>query len=220
MRRWRVPAAGLAAAVLIVAVYVVGFRQPRSAQIAALTEDTDRLRSEQMRLRRDIKGLENVAARESEFRTALDLLERLIPSGLAQPTLLTQLQTAAEQADVTLVSVTFGDPEVAEGAPPSHLPGTVLATMSVTVVVDGPFLGITDLLHRMEADVDRAVLVGTVALTEAETGFPELTGTWSGHAYALLSADDPLLVDPDAPPAEATPPVPAPVPAGQSSANP
>ena len=202
MRRWRVPAAGMAAAVLLVAVYVVGFRQPRTAEIAALAEETGRLRSEQVPLRRDIKGLEDVAARESEFKAALELLEKLIPSGLAQPALLAQLQRAAEGADVELVSVTFGDPEVPKAAPESHLPGTVLVAMPVTVVVDGPFLGITDVLHRVEVEVDRAVLVGTVAITEAEAGFPRLTGTWSGQAYALLAADDPLLVDPDAPPAE------------------
>lgn len=205
MRRWRVPAAGMAAALVIVAVYFVGFRQPRTAEVAEVEADVEQLRAQQMPLQREIKGLEEVAGREAELKDALQLLERLIPSGLAQDTLLVELQGAAEGAGVELVSVTFGDPEVPKSAPESNVPGTVLVAMPVTVIVDGPFLGVTEVLRRVEVDIDRAVLVGSVALTEGEAGLPRLRGTWSGRAYALLPADDPLLVDPDAPPTEATP---------------
>lgn len=200
MRRRRVPAAGVLAALLLVAVYFVGVRQPRNAEISEAVGETEQLRAQQGPLRKEIKGLGEVAAREAELTGALQVLEGFIPAGLSQPSLLVQLQAAADGSDVDLVSVTFGDPEVPEGAPATPRPGTVLVAMPVTVMVDGSYLGITDLLRRVEVDVDRAVLVGTVALTEAEAGFPQLRGTWSGQAYALLAADDPLLVDPSAPP--------------------
>lgn len=205
MRRRRVPVAGALVALLLAAAYFVGFRQPRSAKIAELAADADQLRAQQMPLRQDIKGLGEVASRESEFKRARQLLERLIPLGLEQPTLLVQLQAAAEESGVELISVTFGDPEVPQGAPPSNVPGTVLVAMPVTVIVDGPFIRITDMLRRVEVDVDRAVLVSTVALTESEPGLPQLRATWSGQAYAVMAADDPLLVDPDARPAGPTP---------------
>lgn len=195
MRRWRVPAAGITVALLIVVAYYFGFHQPRGDEITAVVAQTDQLRAQQVPLRRDIAALEKVAAREPDLRSALHLLEQLIPSGLAQPDLIAQLQTAADAAGAQLVSVTFGEPELPEGAPASRLPDTVLAAFPVTVVATGQFGGITDLLHRVEDDVDRAVLVGTVAVTEAEAGFPELTATWSGQAYALLTTDDPLLAD-------------------------
>ncbi|HVM13066.1 MAG TPA: type 4a pilus biogenesis protein PilO, partial [Egibacteraceae bacterium] len=158
--------------------------------------------SQQAPLRREIKGLEEAKEREAELRETLRLLERLIPSDPAQPSLLVELQRAAEGAGVELVSVTFGEPEVPKGAPASYLPGTVLAAMPVTVIVDGEFLRITDFLRRVEV-LDRAVLVGTLALTGADAGFPQLRGAWSGQAYALMPADDPLLVDPNAPHAPA-----------------
>ena len=185
MRRRRVPAAGVLAALLLVAVYFVGVRQPRNAEISEAVGETEQLRAQQGPLRKEIKGLGEVAAREAELTGALQVLEGFIPSGLSQPSLLVQLQAAAEGSGVDLVSVTFGDPEVPEGAPATPRPGTVLVAMPVTVMVDGSYLGITDLLRRVEVDVDRAVLVGTVALTEAEAGFPQLRGTWSGQAYAL-----------------------------------
>lgn len=199
MRRWRVPGAGALGAIVLTAIYFMGFHQPRGEQIAERAADVTRLRSEQVTLRRSIAALEKVEAGEPEFNTAFRLLDQLIPPGLAQPSLLAQLQTAAQGAGVELVSVTFGDPGVPEGTPPSGVPGTVLVAMPVTVVVNGPFAGITDMLERIENGKARAVLVSGVALTEADAGFPRLTGTWSGQAYALLPADDPLLVDPDAP---------------------
>ncbi len=193
MRRWRVPAAGATLALVIVAVYYVGFHKPRREQITTVGAETDRLRAQQVPLRRDIAALEAVQAREPDLRAALRLLEQLMPSGLAQPELLVQLQTAADAAAVQLTSVTFGEPALPEGAPESRLPDTVLVTLPVTVVATGQFGGVADLLHRVETDVTRGVLVGTVALTEADAGFPELTATWSGQAYALLTAEDPLL---------------------------
>ena len=211
MRRWRVPAAGAAAALVLMAVYGVWFHQPRKAEIAEATADAKQLRARQNPLRRDIEGLEQVQARQAEFDAALGSLEQLIPSELAQPSILVQMQAAAKKAGVELMSVTFGDAAVPKGAPESHVPNTVLAAMPITVIVEGPFLAITDLLRQVETGIDRAVLVGSVALTEAESGFPELTGTWSGQAYALLSAGDPLLADPgSAAPVEAEPPPTAP----------
>ncbi len=205
MTRWRVPAAGFLGGVLLVAAYMIGFHGPRSDEIRALVADADLLRSQQEPLRREIRSLDEVASRENELANALRLLERLIPSGLAQSALLVQLQAAADGAGVRLVSITFGDPEVPKAAPESPVPGSVLVTMPLTVVVEGPYVNITELLHRVEVDVDRAVLVGEVALAEAESRFPQLAATWSGQAYALLREDDPLLRDAEAPAAEPAP---------------
>lgn len=204
MKRFRVPAAGALSAIVLIAIYLVAFHQPRTTKLAGLAAETDQLRAQQAPLRRSIDALEKVEAREPEFRTALALLEKLIPPRLAQPDLLVGMQSAAEGAGVELVSVTFGDPKRPEGAPPSPIPGSVLVAMPLTVVVNGPFAGITGMLRRMELGNERAVLVGAVALAEADVGFPQLTGTWSGQAYALLPENDPLLVDPHAPVAKAT----------------
>ena len=199
MRRWRIPLLGAVVGLLAVVAYVVVVSQPRRDEMATITADVDALRAQQGLLARENQALEEVAARAGEVQGALDRLEELIPSGLAQDALLTQLEAAAGETGVKLASVTFDDPQIPEGAPASEIPGAVLVEMAMTAAVDGPFAGVTELLHRVEADAGRAVLVGAVALTEAEAGFPAVTGTWSGRAYALLPADDPLLVDPDAP---------------------
>lgn len=217
MKRWRVPLAGVLGAVVLTAVYVMAFHQPRADQIADLRADANGLRAQQVTLQRSIAALETVEAREPEFTSALQVLERLIPSGLGQPDFLVHLQAAAQSTGVQLVSVTFGDPSVPKDAPPSAVEGTVLVAMPVTVVVDGPYAGITNMLGRIETATSRAVLVGEVALTEAQAGFPRLTGTWSGQAYALLPRDDPLLPDAKA---TGTTPAPAPTPTSPDRTNP
>lgn len=209
MKRWRVPLAGGAAALLFSVLFFVGFHQPRSDEITKLSADAEQLRSSQALLRRETQALEEVEARAGEFQAALGRLEELIPSGLAQDAVLAQLQDAAGGAGVELASVTFEDPQVPDGAPASEVPGAVLVEMPITAAVNGPFAGVTELLHRVETRPQRAVLIGAVALTEAEAGFPAVTGTWSGRAYALLSADDPILIDPDAPPTTSEAPAPA-----------
>lgn len=205
MRRWRIPGAGVLCGLLLVSAYVVRFHGPRSDEAADLVAETEQLRSQQEPLRREIRNLDEVASRESELRNALRLLERLIPAGLAQPALLSQLQAAADGAGVKLVSITLGDPQIPEGAPESPVADTVLVAMPLTVVVEGPYVNVTDLLRRVEVDLDRAVLVSELALTEAESRFPQLAATWSGQAYALVRADDPLLADATAPTAGAAP---------------
>jgi Tfp pilus assembly protein PilO len=209
VRRMRIPIAGAVVAVLLIAAYAFGFHRPRSDAIAQAGADVQQLRSEQTALQNEIAVLEEVQDRQPELQAALDRLEGLIPSELAHPDVLAQLRAAAGEAGVKLTSVAIGQPEIPEGAPPG-LPGTTLVKMDVTASVDGAFAGVTELFRRVEAELTRAVLVGTVALTEAEAGFPEITGTWSGSAYALLPVDHPLLVDPDAPPTDAEGPQEAP----------
>lgn len=196
MKRWRIPAGGAAAAVLLVSVFHFAVSEPRTAKIAELEAHGEQLRSQQIPLRREIRGLEQVAAREADFQTALERLDQLIPGRLAQADFLGEMQQAATTSGVELVSVTFGDPKPPQAAQDTALAGTVLVAMPVTVIVEGRFRGMIELLRRVEAEFKRAVLVGTVAFTEADSGFPTLTGTWSGQAYALLQADDPLLGNP------------------------
>ncbi len=188
------PIVGVAAGLVVLAAYFLGFHGPRSAEIDTLNSESDQLLSERAPLQREVAGMQEVADRKAEFDAALQVLEQLIPSGLAQPTLLAQLQSVADATDVKLLSVTFAEPAAPEGVPPSSIPGTVLVATPLTATVEGPYAAVTEMLRRVEADVERAVLVGTVALTEAASaGFPQLTATWSGQAYALLAENDPLL---------------------------
>lgn len=212
MRRWRVFLAGAGLALLVVVGYVLGFHQPRQEEIARLAADTDQLRAQQAVLRQENMELEAVAAQADKFYVALARLEQLIPTGLAQDTVLEQLRAQAEGAGVALTSVTFGELLVPDGAPPSNVPGTVLVGMAVTVEAEGPYSGVTDLLRRVEVEAERALLIGTVAITEAEAGFPRVMSTWSGNAYALLPAGSPLapVADPAAPSTETAPPQEAP----------
>lgn len=210
MRRYRVLLAGAVVAAAILAVYVFTLHLPRAERIDEVRAEAERLRAYQVELRDEIVLLEEIAANEDAYVEALDQLEELIPADVAEPALLAELQRAADEAGVELVSVTFGElivPEAAEAATPAD-PG-VLVEIPLTVAVEGDFFEVAELLRSVEVVMPRAILVDTVSLTQGRAGFPVLTGTWSASIYALVPSDDPRLgaseVPAVPPPAEAPP---------------
>lgn len=191
MKRYRVVLAGALAGLVLVAAYLFAFHLPRAERIDELQTRAEQLRSYQTQLRADIGHLEAIESREREYRRALDRLDELVPSEIDQPAVLRQLEDAADAADVTLQSVSFDDVAIPEdGEAEEFGDAGVLVQVPVTGAVEGSFFPITDLLANIEVDMPRAVLIDTVTLTEAEQGFPSLTGTWSGRVYALVAAED------------------------------
>lgn len=193
MRRYRVPLAAAGLGVLLVLGFWLAVYQPRAGRVAALEAETEQLKSQQGVVRSAIARLEAIAAEEDRVRADLATAQQLIPTDVQQPALLAQLQDAADAADVGLDGVTFGEPTPVQGAPAPDEPGTVLAEVPVTLTLAGDYFALVDLLGRVERDVGRAVLVESFHLTEAEEGFPALSGVASGRVYSLVPGDDPAL---------------------------
>lgn len=190
MRRYRVPLAAAGLGVLLVLGFWLAVYQPRAGRVAALEAETEQLKSQQGVVRSAIARLEAIAAEEDRVRADLATAQQLIPTDVQQPALLAQLQEAADAADVDLDGVTFGEPTPVQGAPEPDEPGTVLAEISVTLTLAGDYFELVDLLGRLERDVPRAMLVDNLHLTEAEEGFPALSGVASGRAFSLVPSDD------------------------------
>lgn len=193
MRRYRVPLAAAGLGVLLVLGFWLAVYQPRAARVADLEAETEQLVAQQGVVRSAIARLEAIAAEEDRVRADLETARQLIPADARQPGLLAQLQGAADAAGVELDGVTLGELTPVEGAPETGEPGTVLAEFPVTITLAGDYFELVDLLGRVEREVDRAVLVDNLHLTEAEEGFPALSGVASGRAYSLVPADDPAL---------------------------
>ena len=97
---------------------------------------------------------------------------------------------------------------------------TTLASIPITMVVDGGYFRIVDFFRRLEVEVPRAVLVESVSVEEQQdAGFPTLRATWTGQMFAVLPAEDVGTAGgaPAAPQATPTPtPTPAPTEGGES----
>lgn len=202
MSTYRSPLIALAAAVVAAVAFYFLLYAPRNDDLAAVVAETGDLESQRAMLDTELRRLRDIQAREPEYRAALARLEELVPSGPAQPTVVRQFQQAADDAGVTIASVSFSEPTPVVGAPPSGEPGMVLGAMTVTMDVHGGYFQVVDLLRRLELEVPRAILMRSLTMgEETEAGLPTLVSTWSGELFALVPA--PADAVPAAPPADA-----------------
>lgn len=231
MSAYRVPIVGVLLALVLTLGWWLLLYSPASQRQADVEAATAGFRQQQSALRGQIASLRAIEAEEVEIRTALARLEEYIPVGTAQPTTIRQLQRAADRSGVELSSVTFGTPEVpvaaADVAPTdTGDPGTTLANVPLTILLEGGYFQVVDFLRRVEVNVPRAVLMTGVDLAEgAAEGFPTLAATLTGQIFAIVPADDldevaPGGQAPDAVPAPAPSPGPAPIPTPGAAASP
>lgn len=223
--RFSPPVLGVIAAVVIAVAFYFLLYKPAAEEQAAIEAETLNLEAQQAQLEQQIAQLRDIEARQVEINAARARLEEYIPNGPAQPSAIRHFQRTADAAGADISSVTFGNPTVpdaAEGAVPADTgtPGTILANIPITMVLEGGYFQAVDFFRRLEVDVPRAVLVQTVEMIEDEdAGYPTLSTTWTGQMFAVIESSD--LVDTAGgtgqtpPPAGAAPsPSPSPTPPG------
>ncbi len=191
----RAPLIGLLVAVLLTVAFWFLLYKPASDEQAQLEQETATLENQQQSLQAEIDQLRDIEANQVEIRAALAQIERFIPIGPAQPTAIRQFQRSADAANVEIISVTFGEPTIPapEGdAEPLDTgePGTALANIATSMVVEGGYFQVVDFFRRLEVDVPRAILMQTVAVAEADEEFPTLSTTWTGQLFAIVPVGD------------------------------
>ena len=176
--------------------------QPMSEEREALDDERADLEQEASRLRNEIAALEDLKAQEAQLRYAFERHDDFLPVGLEQPAVVAELQEVADGAGVELEQMQFGDParvdldgDDEDGAPDVGEPGHVLASIQVALSLDGRYAELTDLLRRLEVEMDRALLVESLSLGSGSDGFPDLSASLSGQLFALVPTDE--AADPD-----------------------
>lgn len=197
----RAPLIGLLVALVLAAGYWFLLYKPALDEQHALEAETAQLVSSQQSLRNQIARLEEIKADEVGIRAAIARVEEFVPRGVAQPQAVREFQAAADDAGVEITSVTFGEPAAIEGAPDTGDPQTALASISVSMIVEGGYFQIVDFFRRVEHEVDRAVLTESVNLAEGQEGFPSLATTWGGQLFAVVPMSSTVdAADPSAQP--------------------
>lgn len=177
---------------------------PLDEQEVALVAETDSLESQAQQLRNQLAQLQEIQDSELEIRADLNRLRGLIPSGdPAQPSFVRAAQLAADASGVSIESLTFGLPAVVEGGPPADAEGLVLAQISLNGVIEGGYFQVVDMFRRLEVEVQRAVQVDTLGITEGPDGFPQLSVAVTGRIFVLLPVSQ---VEETAEPAPPPPP--------------
>jgi Tfp pilus assembly protein PilO len=177
MKRTHILLAVLASALLGVAFWLLLW-QPKQDDIAAAREDIQATQDQQRSLEAELARLRSVREQAPEAEAHLAAAGAIVPESSALPSLLRQLQTAADDAGLTLTSVNVGRP--AETLPDSG-PTT---SLPVNVALEGGYFQIVDFLRRVEAPeiTPRGVLWDSATLTPGE--YPTLTGALTGRTFA------------------------------------
>lgn len=180
--------------VLVAALFYVFVFQPARDEVADLDEQVAAERAQQGQLQQEITRLRDVRERAPEVEADLAAAEAIVPQDPALPALVRQLQTAADDAGMTLSSISTSRPNEIPDAPE---PG--LSSMSVDGQLAGTYFQMVDFLRRIEdpSITPRGVLWSNVTVARPDADYPELQFSLSGSAYAVLETEPPPEAEPE-----------------------
>lgn len=179
-------------AILVLAVLIAAwwqfFLSPRRAEVADLEDQILSVENQQQQTRVAIGQLRSIRERAPELEAEALLSETRIPVGAALPTLLSDIQSAANDADVVVRSISIGRPSTTETTDES---GIDLYAVQVTISVEGNYFQLVDVLRRLEdpALVARGVL--TDSLTLGSAAYPQLQASVNLRVFTVLDDTPP-----------------------------
>jgi Tfp pilus assembly protein PilO len=182
-------------AVALVVLSFVFLIKPQMDTAAELRQEAEDLRSQQQQTRSQIAALAQVRETSPSLEAELAAISAIIPSDPALPSAVRQLQIAAQDSGVSILSMSPSQPTSANVA---DLPNLAIITWSLSI--EGGYFQVVDFLRRLEDPIvtPRGILVRSV--TAAPGDLPTLSVSVGAVMFADLQQ-----VPSDTPPAE--PPV-------------
>jgi Tfp pilus assembly protein PilO len=190
MNRLQLVLVGLGA-ILVVVLFWLLLWSPQGDEIDEVRADIDRVQDQQATTQNRITTLRNVRDEAPEIESMLTASASILPRDTALPSVLRQLQTAADESGSVLTSVSPGRPQPVDGAAED------LAMLTLSVQMDGSYFQIVDFLRRVEqADITpRGINWDDLAMSVGD--YPELGVTLNGRMYAVLPSAPPPTDEPD-----------------------
>lgn len=194
MNRQIILLTALGAVLVLVAFYFLAWA-PKSEEVELIETEISNVLSQQTTAEQRIRALEEVRARAPAIEADLAAAEAIVPPDVAFPAALRQLQLAADDSGVTLLSIQPGRPSaVADGSD--------LSTISLALTLQGSYFQVVDFFRRVEEPsiTPRGIVFANVSIAPAE--YPVLDVVATGEMFALLPV--PAAAEP-APAATPTP---------------
>ncbi len=168
-------------AVLVLALYWMFLLSPKRAELAETNAAIEAAVGQQGTLTNRISALKDVRAAAPAVEAQLAATEALLPGGPALPSTLRQLQLAADEAGMTLSSVSPGQPSAVavEGVPAG------VSQMTLSVAMSGSYFQIVDFLRRIGDPLitPRAIVWNSASIGVGE--YPELSLSLSGTMFVV-----------------------------------
>jgi Tfp pilus assembly protein PilO len=181
-------------AVIVIVLFFIFVFQPAREELAEVEDQIALEQTEQGRLEGEIERLRLVREQAPTVEAELAAADAIVPTDPALPALVRQLQLAADEAGITLASVTTSRPVALEGAPTEGL-----SSIEVSTQLEGGYFQIVDFLRRIEdpAISPRGIEWVNTTVTRDDEGYPDLSVTLAGRAYAVLEVPVPPEPEPD-----------------------
>ncbi len=180
--------------VLVAALFYVFVFQPARDEVAALDEQIAQEQEQQVLLQQEIARLRDVRERAPEVEADLALADAILPQEPGLPGLVRQLQMAADDAGMTLSSISTSRPSEILDTPE---PG--LASMSIDGQLTGTYFQMVDFLRRIEdpSITPRGVTWSNVTVARPDADYPELQFSLTGSAFAVIETELPPEPEPE-----------------------
>ncbi len=187
-------------AVIVIVLFFVFVFQPAREELAEVEDQIALEQDEQERLEGEIERLRLVREEAPTVEAELAAADAIVPTDPALPALVRQLQLAADEAGITLASVTTSRPTALEESPAEGL-----SSIEVSTQLEGGYFQIVDFLRRIEdpSISPRGIEWANTTVTRNDESYPDLSVTLAGRAYAVVAVPLPPEPEPD-PDAEAT----------------
>ncbi|MGZ5318982.1 MAG: type 4a pilus biogenesis protein PilO [Actinomycetota bacterium] len=170
-----VAGAGAAVLVLLLVFFLV---LPKMSQVTEAQDTLASAESEQTSLESQLQALQQAEIEAPEARKTIEDVDRKIPLIADLPGMILQLNGAATQASVSLLTITPATP-VAD-------PTTGLSSINVSVTAEGSYFAITEFLFNIET-LPRVAKVLTLSLApgavDAFSTVPTLSATGTMVLY-------------------------------------
>jgi len=156
---------GLAAAILIGAIGYFLLVGPKKAQVDKTQKQIESVENQITDQKSTFKQLSDIKDRSAEFEAKLASLQAMIPQQTELPSLIRNLQAAADPvtgAGLPWLSFTPSDVTAGTGT------GGGVSSYDFGMKVSGFYSEVVDLIYRMER-MERAIVVKTVAMSPTTT---------------------------------------------------
>lgn len=173
--------------VLLSVLLIVGWWfllwSPTSDEIEQVRAEVETTEQQTEQQRRRAAELRDVRERTPELEAAIVATRTLIPESADLPGLLRQLQLAADQSGVRVVSITPGQPS------PIDVGGPEVSSIGLSLALQGTYFQVVDFVRRLE---DPAVVGRGVRWSSAGVAiggeYPELSVSLSAELFSQSPA--------------------------------
>lgn len=143
-------------ALLVAAVWWVFFISPRNSDISELDDQIATAQDEEVILRAELKQLQDIAASELTYRSAIGQLEASIPEDPDIADFIESLNLLAAETGVDLASVSQAEPVL--------IGGGTFYEIGISLSLDGQYFEVLGFLFGL-SDLERLVVVNGVSLS-------------------------------------------------------